>query len=151
MPASDCALLRLSDRERDQEERYADAVVEAALDVQALSDSRGESLQAHDGLPEGRVRRGEDDREDECLRPRERVQERERGDESGHEGERQAESQQPRGNAELPAQDSQVDARRVREEHDGQRGLCEELHLLPRRRRVDDPPARRRRRAGRPP
>ena len=61
--------LRLRDREHDPEQRHADPVVEAALDVQALSHSAREPRQRHDRLTERRVRRREDHREEQRFGP----------------------------------------------------------------------------------
>ena len=60
-------LVRLGERERDEEERDADSVVEAALDVESLADPRRDPLVGHDRLPERCVGAGEHDREHERL------------------------------------------------------------------------------------
>ena len=65
----DRALLGLGDRERDEEQGHADAVVEAALDIEALADPDGQASGGHDGLTEGGVSGREDDGEHERLRP----------------------------------------------------------------------------------
>ena len=61
--------LCLRDREHDPEQRHADPVVEAALDVQTLSHSAREPRQRHDRLTERRVRRREDHREEQRFGP----------------------------------------------------------------------------------
>ena len=78
VPVPDRPLLRLGDRERDQEERHADPVVQPALHVEALPDAHREPLERDDGLPERGVGGREDDREDERLRPAEVVEQDER-------------------------------------------------------------------------
>ena len=70
-PVADRSRLGLRDREHDPEQRHADPVVEAALDVQSLSNSAREPRQRDDRLAERRVRRREDHREEERLGPRE--------------------------------------------------------------------------------
>ena len=62
--------LRLGDREHDPEQRHADPVVEAALDVQSLPDPARKPRQRHDRLAERRIGGRQDHREEECLRPR---------------------------------------------------------------------------------
>ena len=67
---ADRAGLGLCHRERDEEERHADAVVQPALDVQALPDPRREPRQRHDRLAECGVGRRQHDRENERFSPR---------------------------------------------------------------------------------
>ena len=68
---SDRALVRLGYRDRDQEQRNADAVVEPALDIQALADARWNPRVGDDRLAERGVRRSEHDREQHGLDERE--------------------------------------------------------------------------------
>ena len=121
----DRPVLRLRDRERDEEERNAEAVVEPALDVEALPDPDWEARRRDDCLPESRVRRCEDDREDERLWPAEVTEEPDGDDEA--EGYRQgkADSEEPRRYPERASQRAQVDARGVREQDDRERRLRE--------------------------
>ena len=64
---SDRAFVRLGDRDGDQEQRDADAVVEPTLDVETLADARRNPRIGDDRLPERSVRRGEHDREQHGL------------------------------------------------------------------------------------
>ena len=66
--------LRGGDRQRDREDRHADAVVEPALDVEALTHQRGQGRQGHDGLAERGIGRSEDHGEDERFGPGRRTQ-----------------------------------------------------------------------------
>ena len=77
------------DRERGDEDRHAEAVVQAALDVQRLADPCGQARERDDGLPERRVGGGEDDRQDEGLRPGQRAKEGESGEEAEADRQRQ--------------------------------------------------------------
>ncbi len=92
----DRALLCEGDGERDQEERYADAVVEAGLDVQALTDPHRQPLRRDDGLAESRVGGREDDGHEERLGPRQVREHEERDDEAGEDRQRQPDPEQPR-------------------------------------------------------
>ena len=91
---ADRTVLRERDCERDEEERHADAVVQSALDVEALPDADGQPRRRHDRLPEGGVGGGEDDGEDERLGPREVTQQDERREEAGADRERQADARE---------------------------------------------------------
>ena len=121
----DSAGVGLGHGERDREQRDAQAVVEPALDVQALADPRRQACVGDDGLPERGVGRGEHDREHDRLRPRDVGQHEHAGDCAGHDRQRQTDAQQPYGYRELASQGVQVDARRVGEQHDDERGLGE--------------------------
>ena len=57
----------LGDRERDEEERDADSVVEATLDVETLPDPRRDPLVGDDRLAKRCVRAGEHDRQHQRL------------------------------------------------------------------------------------
>ena len=87
-PVADGAGLRLCDCEHDPEQRHADPVVEAALDVQSLSNAAGQSRQGDDRLAERRVRRREDHREEQRLRPHELGEDDESDEESADERQR---------------------------------------------------------------
>ena len=108
--ATDHLLFRLCDGQRNEEQRHADAVVEPALDVQALADARGQTLVGDDRLPQRRIRRSEDDGQHERLGPRESREDggRQRG--SGGDGQRQPDAEQPNGQPDLLSQQAQVDA-----------------------------------------
>ena len=64
---SDRAFLCFGDRDGDQEKRHADAVVEPALDVQALTHARRDARVGDDRLSQRGIRRGEHDREQDRL------------------------------------------------------------------------------------
>ena len=134
---TDRALLCLGDRQSDEEEWDADAVIEAGLDVEALTHPQRKAAQRDDGLTQRGVGWREDDREHERLRPREVAEKCDRDDESREQGERKPDSEKPRRKAQLGSQRAQVDPRGVREQHDGQRGLREDLDLDAGRGRVD--------------
>ncbi len=80
MRRTDLTGISLGDREHDEQERHADAVVEAALDIETLADPCRQRRLRHDGLPERGIGGGKQHREDERLRNRERAEER-RGEE----------------------------------------------------------------------
>ena len=134
MPVPDRSLLGEGDREGDEEERDADPVVEAGLDVQALTDPYRQSLRRDDGLAERGVGRGEDDRDEERLGPR-----------RGRRAATSATTKPARivsgspipsrraGMLQRTPQSREVDARRVGEEDDGEGGLGEDLDLESRR------------------
>ena len=63
----DRAGLGLGERDRDEEQRHAEAVVEAALDVEPLADPRRDPLVGDDRLAERGVRAREHDGEHERL------------------------------------------------------------------------------------
>ena len=138
VPMPDRALLGLRDREGDEEERDADPVVESALDVEALANADRKARHGHDRLAERRVGRREDDRDHERLRPAQRVQEGERGDEAEEDRERKPDPEQARRSPELAAQRAEVDPRGVGEEHDGERCLGQDLDLDSGGRGVDE-------------
>ena len=69
-PVADRSRLGLRDRQHDPEQRHADPVVEAALDVQSLANSARQPRQRDDRLAERGVRRREDHREEQRLGPR---------------------------------------------------------------------------------
>src|SRR4029453_9802645 len=68
---SDRTLVRLGDRDRDQEQWDADAVVEPTLDIETLADARRDPGVGNDRLPKRSVRRGEHDRKQHGLDERE--------------------------------------------------------------------------------
>ncbi len=129
---SDRAALGGRDRQHDQEHRDADAVVEAALHVQALPHPHRQARQRHHRLPERRVGGREDHSEQERLGPGEPPEQRERDHESRYQGQRQADAEQPCGYRELATEGPQVDAGGVGEQHNRQRGLRELLHRVAR-------------------
>ena len=125
--------------EHDEEQRDADPVVEAALDVEALPHPGRQPGEHDDRLAEGRVGRCEDHGEEEGLRPPEPAEERQRHDEAGDDGQRQPDAEQASGDGGLAPQGAKVDPRGVREEHDGERRLGQGLHVVAQRAQVDEP------------
>ena len=120
---SDRALVRLGNRDRDQEQRDADAVVEPALDIEALADARRNPGVGNDRLPERSVRRGEHDRKQHGLDERELSEHGDTRESAGHDRQRQPDREQAKRHDVLAAQCCEVDPRRIREEHDRQRRL----------------------------
>ena len=138
-PVPDRPGLRLCDGEHDPEQRHADPVVQAALDVQSLSDSAWEPHQRDDRLTERCVRRREDHREEERLGPQELRKDDERKEEARHERQGQADPEQPERHRELAAKRTDVDPRSVREQDESKRRLGEQLDRLSGRGDVDQP------------
>ena len=129
----------LGDGDRDEEDRDAEPVIEAALDVEALPDTGRDALIGDDRLAERGIRAREHHREHRRLRDADP------GDhERAHEGarddrQREADAQQPQRHGELPTQRAQRDPRGIREEHERQRDLGQELDLLALEPEVEQP------------
>ena len=138
MRRPEIAGIRLGDREHDEEQRHADAIVEAALDVQALTDTRRQPRLGHHRLAERGVGRSEQDGEDERLRERERAEERRGQQRSERDRQGEADSEQACGHIEFASQRGQIDASGVGEQHDGERRLGEYLDHVTRRRYLDE-------------
>jgi hypothetical protein len=120
---SDRTLVRLGDRDRDQEQSDADAVVEPTLDIETLADARRDPGVGNDRLPERSVRRGEHDRKQHGLDERELSEHDDTRESAGHDRQRQPDREQAKRQDVLAAQCCEVDPRRVREENDRQRRL----------------------------
>ena len=119
----------LREADRDEEERHADAVVQAALDVQTLPDQRGQAWVGDDRLPERGIGAREADGEEERLRPVQAgedpsADERARDDRQG-----QADAEQPQGDGVLGAERTQVDPRCIGEQDERERRLGEQLDV----------------------
>jgi hypothetical protein len=114
------ALLGLGDGEEDDQQGHAHPVVQAALDVQALADARGQPRVGDHRQPQrgvgGRQHGGQGGRGPQ-VEPREQGQ---GGDGAGHDGEGQADPEQPRRQGGLAPQPAQVDPDRVGEQHQRQ-------------------------------
>ena len=106
---SDRALLRLGDRDRDQEQRHADAVVEPALDIEPLTNTRGNTGIGDDRLPQRSVRRGEHDREQDGLDQGELRKHGNTRERAGHNRQRQPDRKQAKRQDVLAAQCCEVD------------------------------------------
>jgi hypothetical protein len=90
------SLLGLGETDRDEEQRDTEPVVEAALDVEPLSDPRGDPFVGHHGLPQRRVRARDHHCQDERF---DEAHTRKHGDpdrRAGGDGQRQADQQQPK-------------------------------------------------------
>jgi hypothetical protein len=96
-----CPGVPFGDGERDEEERHADSVVEAALDVEALPYSRGNPLVGHNCLAKRGVGAGEHDGEHERLDQGDAWQNRHPDEGAGGDGEWQSDAEQPRRESEL--------------------------------------------------
>ena len=138
-PVADGSGLCLRDREHDPEQRHADPVVEAALDVQSLSNAAREPHERDDRLAERRVGRSEDHREEQRLGPQELGEHDERDDEAQRQRQGQADPEQTQRHRELAAQRAHVDPRGVREQDERKRRLGEQLDRLAGRRDLDQP------------
>ena len=115
------------DVHRDEEEGDAEAVVEAALDVQCLTHALGHGLVRHDALAERGIGRAEHRRQHERAGQRDAGEHQERGAQAGEHRQRQADDQEPAGPGQVPAQARQVDARGVAEQQQHERELAEPL------------------------
>ena len=124
----DRILIRLRERQRDEEERHAEAVVQTALDVEPLPDSHGKAPIGHDHLSQRGVGGRERDREHERLGPRELTEDGARGKRAQNDREWKPDPEQPGRQGELPAQGADVDPRRVGEEHERQGRLGQHPH-----------------------
>ena len=91
---SDRALLSLGDRDRDQQKRHADAVVEPALDVEPLTDARRNPGIGDDRLPQRSVGRSEHDRKQDGLDEHELSEQGHTRESAGHDGQRQPDREQ---------------------------------------------------------
>ena len=99
----------LCDRERDRQERHAEAVVQPALDVEPLADARWQAGARDDSLAECRVGWRQDDGNDQRFCPSDAVEQECAHDRSGHDREREPDGQEAGGNPILASQDVQVD------------------------------------------
>ena len=106
---SDRALLRLGDRDRDQEERHADAVVQPALDVEPLTHAGRNAGIGDDRLPQCSVGRGEHDREQDGLDQHELAKQCNTCESAGHDGQRQPDREQAKRHDVLASQHCEVD------------------------------------------
>jgi hypothetical protein len=122
--------LSLGERDRDEEQRDAEPVIEAALDVQSLPDPGGDPLVGDDRLSERRVGAGEHDGKHERLGEADPGQDHGPRDHPHEDRERQADAEQPQRNGELAPQRRKRDPRRVREQHQCQGDLREPLDEL---------------------
>ena len=130
--------VRLGESDRDEEQRHADSVVQAALDVKPLADQGGEPFVGDDRLAERRVGARQADAEDQCLRPAQVRQHTDGDERAGHDRQRQAHAEEAEWEGVLHAERAQVDPRRVGEQNERERRLREELDLPAARGKVDE-------------
>ena len=124
------SLVPFGECKRDEEERDADSVVEAALDVEPLSDPRRDPLVGDDRLAERRVGAREHDREHERLDQADARQHADPGESAEGDRERQANPEQPGRYRELLPQGRERDPGGVSEEDERQRRLRQQLDGL---------------------
>ena len=136
-PATADVRFHVGERNRGEQERDADAVVQPALDIQPLPDPRRHARLDHDRLPERRVGRSQDDRENHRLLDGQLPEHRRCGDRSQQDRQRQAYAEQPHRHADRPAKLAEIDPRCVGEEHEGEGGLGQHPDRRPRAGQVD--------------
>ncbi len=117
--------LRCQSEEHEQD-RHADPVVEAALDVECLPDIRRHSLIPHHRCAERRVRRGEHRRQNRDLEQREFGKEGEPEAQPGDNRQGQTDEQQPDGESVGTAKNAEIRRRCVGEQHQRERQLREQ-------------------------
>jgi hypothetical protein len=126
-PAGDVRL-DIRQRDRGEQQRHADAVVQPAFDVEALADSRNDARIGDDCLSERGIRRRQDHADDHGLAEGQLIEDDGRDERSERNGERKAESEQTSGQADAGAQRPEIDPRGVAEEHESQRRLGQRPH-----------------------
>ena len=141
------SLVRFGEGERDEEERDADSVVQAALDVEPLPDPRRDPLVGDDRLAERRVGAGEHDREHERLDQADAGQHADPGERAEGDRQRQANPEQPGRHRELLTQGRERDPGGVGEEDERQRRLRQQLDGLAADAQIDQPEDRSRQQA----
>jgi hypothetical protein len=107
--------------EEDDQQRDAHAVVQAALDVEALADARRQAPVADHRQPEGGVGRGQHGGQGRRRPQVQPGQQRQAGHGAGHDGEGQADAEQAGRDQRLAPQPAQVDPDGVGEQHQGDR------------------------------
>ena len=120
----------LRDGKRDREQRHAQAVVEAALDVQPLTDTRRQVLVGDDGLAQCGVGRAPARSRARRLGPRDRAQHESARQRPDDDRERQADTQQTGRYRVLVSQRTQIDPRSIGEQHDHERRFRERAHRI---------------------
>ena len=133
------ASLGIRECQRDQERWDAEAVVEAALDIESLPDRHGQALVADNRLPERGIGRGQHDGEHHRLCQPEVRQHQHRSDRAGNHGQRQPNPEQARRHRVSVPQRAKIDARRIGEQHQSERYLREPAQRVGTRREIDPP------------
>jgi hypothetical protein len=123
-------LLGLGDGEEDDQQRHADAVVEATLHIEALTDAGGQAQVADHRQPEGGVGGGQDGGQGGRGPQVQLRKQGQAGQGACHDGEGEAGAEQPGRHQRLAPQPAQVDPDGVGEQHQGQGGLGQEAHEL---------------------
>ena len=110
--------MRLDIRERDrgEQQRHADPVVQAALDVEALADPRHDARIGDDCLSERGICRRQDHADDHGLAEGQLVEDDACDECSERDGEGKADSEEASRQADAGAQRPEIDARGVAEE-----------------------------------
>ena len=117
--------VRFRERDEDRDDRKHQSIIEATLNVEPLSYSHRDAPVSHHGLTEGSIRRSEDCRDQRSFEHRQVGQNDCPNQCPDDNGERQANSEHPRGNCQLGAKDPKVDASGVDEQDQYQRRLSE--------------------------
>ncbi len=117
-----------ADRERQEQEQdgHADAIIEAALDVERFAYFHRNRRVGHDGLAERRVGRREHGREDRDLQQAELLEDRNAHTKAEGDGERQSDQEQTLRQREAAPQNPEIGVRRIREQDEGQGKLGEQ-------------------------
>ena len=125
------ATLGRGDGQRDQQQRDAEAIVQAALDVQTLSNPRRQTLIGNDGLAERGVGRRDGDGQKGGL-DQAQPGKHEQGDaDPGEDGQRKPDAEKPCRDRDLASQEPQVDPRRIGEEDERERRLGDQPQCGP--------------------
>ena len=106
---------------KDEQDRYADAVVESALDVQPLADVGRDTLIGDHRLAQRRVGRRQHGREDRDLEQGQAAEQHHTDPETEHDRQRQADQQQPLWDTETFLQHPEIGIRGIGEQHHRQR------------------------------
>ena len=111
--------------EQDDDDRYADAIVQAAFQVQRFTCRCWDGGVGNDRCAECGVGRREK-RCQQCDFKQAEMREDEQPDqEAEHDGQRQADQQQPPGQPDGASHDSEISVRGIREQHHRKRELCQ--------------------------
>ena len=129
--------LDVGHRDRREQQRHADPVVEPALDVQPLADPRRDARLGDDRLPERGVGRREHHRQDHRLLDGQRAEDRRRREGAERDRQRQPDAEQAQRQPDLAAELPEIDARGVAEQHQRERRLRQRSHGRARALEVD--------------
>jgi hypothetical protein len=124
-------------RHGGEQQRDADPVVQAALDVQSLADSWRDARLGDDCLPECSVGGRQHDRQDDGLCDGDLPEDHSRRNGAERDRQRQADTEQPQRHTDLAAKLSEIDARGVAEQDQRQRRLRQRLDGRARARQID--------------